>query len=75
MATTRRIHTGALRASRQRLGLRASQVADEIGVSRGYYSRLEAGTRQATLGTIQAIAQRLGTTVDEITYPVSNEAA
>ena len=70
MATERRIHTGALRATRQRLGLRASTVADDIGVSRGYYSRLEAGTRQATPGTMQALADRLGTTVDEITYPV-----
>jgi transcriptional regulator with XRE-family HTH domain len=75
MASTRRIHTGALRATRQRLGLRASTVADDVGVSRGFYSRLEAGTRQATPRTVQALAERLGVSVDEITYPVNSKSA
>lgn len=70
MTGSRRIHTGALRASRERLGLRPCDVADDIGVTRGYYSRLEAGTRQATPKTVLALAHRLGVTVDEITYPV-----
>jgi transcriptional regulator with XRE-family HTH domain len=71
MATARRIHTGALRATRQNLGLRPSQLADDVGISRGFYSRLEAGTRQATPEVVRALAQRLGVGVDEITYPAA----
>lgn len=48
-----------LRDRRQQLGLRQSEVAEIIGVTRAYYSRLETGTRQGTIQLWQKLADAL----------------
>lgn len=45
---------------RERLGLKAHEVAKGVGVSRGYYSQLESGARRLRDEHVQKIAEFMG---------------
>ena len=47
--------------------LTQEQVADQIGVSRQKYARIESGANSITLDTLSKVAEVLGVTVGDIT--------
>jgi transcriptional regulator with XRE-family HTH domain len=75
MSPSRRLNGAAVKAIRESLGINASTIAKDIGVSRGYYSRLESGDRSGTPQTMKAIADRLKVQLDAVTIKGDDEAA
>ena len=55
-----------IKAIRQQTGLRASDVASAIGLSRPYYTQLEGGTRRLSAEHVRKIAKVLGVPVAEL---------
>ncbi len=55
-----------IKAIRQQTGLRASDVAEAIGLSRPYYTQLEGGTRRLSAEHVRKIARVLGVPVAEL---------
>lgn len=55
-----------LRARRKVLGMTQAEVAEASGIARSHYTRLESGTRTATLGTLEKIGECLGMTYGEL---------
>lgn len=55
-----------IKGIRQQTGLRASDVAAAIGLSRPYYTQLEGGTRRLSAEHVRKIAQVLGVPVAEL---------
>lgn len=53
----------ALKRTRRRLGISASQVAERMGVSSAVVSRLESGTHEPKFTTVQRYAQAIGCSV------------
>lgn len=51
---------------RKILGLSQGQVADDIGMSREYYCRIEKGVRSTSINNYVKIADRLGMTDAEL---------
>ena len=51
---------GAIRASRAQLGLSQEQFADQIGMHRAYYSKVERGEQNLTLATLGRVLDGLG---------------
>ncbi|MBD5459071.1 MAG: helix-turn-helix transcriptional regulator [Lachnospiraceae bacterium] len=49
------------------------QVADQIGISRQKYARIESGTNSITLEVLSQIASFLGVTVGDITKVLDEE--
>lgn len=56
----------ALRARREALGYSQESFADAIAMHRAYYSALERGQHNLTLGTIGRVAEGLGAKVSEL---------
>lgn len=52
-----------IRATRRRLQLTLEQLADAVGMDKGFLSRLERGEKSASIATIQNIAKALGLSV------------
>jgi transcriptional regulator with XRE-family HTH domain len=68
-------HGPAIRAIREALGIKHGVFAVDCQISPGYLTNIEKGKKQPSPAVTAAIAQRLGVTVDEITYVVAAEAA
>lgn len=66
---TRHLNGQTVRELRDALGLNLKTLATDIGRSEGYLSKLERGLQQPRPVVIRRIADRLGVTVDSITYP------
>lgn len=50
---------GAIRRYRERLGFTQEGFADEAGIHRAYYSRLERGQHNISIGTLEKICATL----------------
>lgn len=77
MARTRVTNGPAILARRERLGIAQKDLADRIGISASYLSRIETGAESPGLvtTTVRKLAVELAMTLDEITVPaVSPEA-
>lgn len=58
---------GRIKALRSAKNLTQEQIADQIGVSRQKYARIESGTNNITLEVLSKIANVLDVTVGDIT--------
>lgn len=68
----RRVNGPSVRAIREALGIRLSDLATRAGLSVGYLSNIEAGRKQPADAVATSIARELGVTTDAITYPVEH---
>lgn len=55
-----------LKRIRTEKGLSQTDVANSLGVSRGFVSNIESGKRNPTLSTITRLANAVGVTPDEL---------
>ena len=55
-----------IKSIRQQTGLRASDVAEAVGLSRPYYTQLEGGTRRLSADHVRRIAQVLAVPVADL---------
>jgi DNA-binding XRE family transcriptional regulator len=53
---------------RKELNLTQDQVAGSSGISRAYYTNIEAGRKEPSIGVAKKIADTLKTTVDQIFF-------
>jgi DNA-binding XRE family transcriptional regulator len=53
---------------RKELGLTQEQVAEKSGITRAYYTNIEAGRKDPSMGVAKKIADALITTVDKIFF-------
>ena len=53
-----------MRAAREKVGLSQQALADQIGMTRGNYARIEQGRTNVTLDTMLRIAAGLGARVE-----------
>lgn len=65
-----RLHGAAVRVIRERTGISHGDMADYLGISRGYLTNLEKDRKNASWPLIAKIARRLGVEIKDITYPV-----
>lgn len=56
----------AIRARREARGVSQESFADEIGMHRAYYSKIERGERNLTLTTLERVASGLGIRVSQL---------
>lgn len=70
MTTKRLILGGAVRAIREGLGIKHGVFAIDCDISPGYLTNIEAGRKQPSPAVQRAIADRLGVTLDQITYVI-----
>ena len=69
--TARRV--GAqIRATRRRLGLSQARLAERLGASAAYVSKVEGGEENLTLGQLAKIARALSTGL-MVLFPISRE--
>jgi transcriptional regulator with XRE-family HTH domain len=66
---------GAVKLARVTAGLEQQQLADKIGVSKGYMSEIEKGTRSVPPPKLKAIADALGIETATLINPAFAEAA
>jgi transcriptional regulator with XRE-family HTH domain len=67
MAANIRLRFGQrLRTLRVRKGWTQVELADYLGLDRGYISNIERGQRNVTLETVQIIAQGFGFTISQL---------
>lgn len=71
MARTRVTNGRAILARREQLGIPQKDLAERIGVSASYLSRIETGTETPgpTTPTVRALLAELDVTLDDITVP------
>lgn len=55
-----------IRALREAQGLSQERFADQIGMHRAYFSAIERGEKNLTLGTVSRVAAGLGTSLGSI---------
>jgi DNA-binding XRE family transcriptional regulator len=53
---------------RKQLSLTQEQVAEKSGITRAYYTNIEAGRKEPSMGVAKKIADALLTTVDQIFF-------
>lgn len=58
---------GRIKALRNAKNFTQEQVADQIGISRQKYARIESGVNSITLDILSRVAEVLGVTVGDIT--------
>lgn len=58
--------SGNIKRLREQLGLSQSAVADEIGISRPSYDKVESGEKELTIGQAKNLASVLGTSFDNL---------
>ncbi len=58
---------GRIKALRSAKNFTQEQVADQIGISRQKYARIESGVNSVTLDILSKVAEVLGVTVGDIT--------
>jgi len=66
MAKAETTFAARLRSLREAAGVNQSELARRAGLTRQALSMLEAGERQPTLATTQALARALGLTLDAL---------
>ncbi len=67
---TRHLNGATVRALREAVGIKHGVFARDVLVSTGYLSNIEAGRKQPDPAVVRRIADRLGVTIDAVTYPV-----
>ncbi|MCW2898856.1 MAG: Helix-turn-helix domain [Streptosporangiaceae bacterium] len=77
MARTRVTNGPAIRERRERLGILQADLAEQIGVSGSYLSRIESGAETPGMGTmtVHDLAEALKVSLDDITVPASELAS
>ena len=65
----RKVNGPTVRAIREALGIRLSDLATRASLSTGYLSNIEAGRKQPADAVAVNIARELGVVIDAITYP------
>ena len=70
----RLVHGPAIRAIRESLGIKHGVFAVDCDISPGYLTHIEQGNKQPSPTVVRAMADRLGRSVDEITYVISADA-
>jgi len=75
MNFTRRTHGPAVRAIREALGIRHADFAIDCLISPGYLTNIEKGRKQPSPEVAQAMARRLGVSLDSIQYVIETKAA
>lgn len=55
-----------IRAARRRQGITLAQLAETMGIDKGFLSRLERGEKTAAIGTIQSAARALGQSMAQL---------
>jgi len=73
--TQRTVHGPAVRAIREALGIKHGVFAVSCLISPGYLTNIEKGKKQPSFAVTAAIANRLGVSVDSITYEATKAAA
>lgn len=66
--TTRRVNGASVRALREAVGIKHGLFAVQVGISPGYLTNIEKGLKQPSSSVAREIAERLGVTLDAITY-------
>ena len=56
-----------VRVFREHRGLRAGELAQQVGISQGYLSEIEAGKKTGSLGVLKRIAEVLGVELSDLT--------
>ena len=67
-------HGPAIKALREALGIKHGVFAVDCLISPGYLTNIEKGLKQPSPAVIAKMAERLGVSIDTITYTVSAEA-
>ena len=67
-------HGPAIKAIREALGIKHGVFAVDCLISPGYLTNIEKGLKQPSPAVIAKMAERLGVSVDTITYTVVVEA-
>jgi transcriptional regulator with XRE-family HTH domain len=72
MARSRVTSGRAILARRERLGIQQKDLAERVGVSASYLSRIESDTETPglTTTTVRKLAVELGVDLDDITVPL-----
>lgn len=71
---TRLVHGPAVKALREAIGVKHGVFAVECLISPGYLTNIEKGKKQPSPAVAARIAERLGVSLDTITYVVTAEA-
>lgn len=73
MARSRVTNGTAILAIRERLGIQQKDLAERIGVSASYLSRIETGVEKPGLTSmpVRRLAVELGVSLDDITIPLA----
>jgi transcriptional regulator with XRE-family HTH domain len=76
MARSRVTNGRAILAKREQLGIPQKVLAERLGISASYLSRIETGTENPGLTSVvvRKLATELGVSLDDITVPVPAEA-
>lgn len=69
----RYLNGSTVRALRESVGIPHGIFARDVIVSAGYLTNIEKGARQPTPAVVRRIAERLGVSVDAITYVVPDD--
>jgi len=77
MARSRVTNGPAIRERRERAGILQATLAEQVGVTASYLSRIESGveTPGLTSATVRSLAEVLGVSLDDITVPASEAVA
>lgn len=65
----RRANPASIRALREALGIRISDLARDVEISVAYACNIEAGRKEPSPAVVRRIADRLGVPLDAITSP------
>lgn len=69
--TKRKVNGAAVRAFRQTVGIKQTDLALRANVTSGTLSRIESGARQPSPPVARKLADGLGVSLEAITYPVT----
>lgn len=72
MPTLQKQFGANLRAARERLGLTQEQLAAKAGLDRGHVNQIESGRQNASLATVEALAQAVGIPVHALMDPAAH---
>lgn len=65
----RTVNPAAVRALREALGIRVSDLARDVEISTAYLCNIEAGRKTASAHVLRRLADRMGVPLDAITSP------
>lgn len=72
---SRLLNGETVKEMRKALGIPQAEFARDVIVSAGYLCNIEAGRKQPDAPVVRRIADRLGVSLDAITYPVAERVA